>query len=99
MLVSSRACICASGRAFTCGRGATCSGTRGRTCAFTRSGARLFYCQPLYANPHGATLAEHRRAAVINAVREAGAFLLEDDYARDLTIDGTAPPPLAVKTS
>jgi DNA-binding transcriptional MocR family regulator len=65
--------------------------------AFTRSGARLFYCQPLYANPHGAILAEHRRAAVINAVREAGAFLLEDDYARDLTIDGTAPPPLAVQ--
>jgi DNA-binding transcriptional MocR family regulator len=63
--------------------------------AFTRSGARLFYCQPLYANPHGATLAEHRRTAVLDAVRQAGAFLLEDDYARDLTIDGTPPPPLA----
>jgi DNA-binding transcriptional MocR family regulator len=62
--------------------------------ALTRSGARLFYCQPLYANPHGATLAEHRRPAVTEAVRAAGAFLLEDDYARDLTIDGTPPPPL-----
>ncbi|MGI5211731.1 PLP-dependent aminotransferase family protein [Plantactinospora sp. CA-290183] len=63
--------------------------------ALTRSGARLFYCQPLYANPHGGTLAEHRRAAVADAVRAAGAFLLEDDYARDLAIDGTPPPPLA----
>jgi DNA-binding transcriptional MocR family regulator len=62
--------------------------------ALSRSGARLFYCQPLYANPHGATLAEHRRPAVADAVRAAGAFLLEDDYARDLTIDGTPPPPL-----
>ena len=63
--------------------------------AFARTGARLFYCQPLHANPHGATLAGHRRAAVLAAVRDAGAFLLEDDYARDLTIDGDPPPPLA----
>ncbi|RAO13660.1 aminotransferase-like domain-containing protein [Micromonospora noduli] len=63
--------------------------------AFARTGARLFYCQPLYANPHGATLAEHRRAQVAEAVRDAGAFLIEDDYARDLTIDDPAPPPLA----
>lgn len=63
--------------------------------AFARTDARLFYCQPLYANPHGATLAEHRRAQVAEAVREAGAFLIEDDYARDLTIDDPAPPPLA----
>ncbi|MEV4481345.1 PLP-dependent aminotransferase family protein [Micromonospora coxensis] len=63
--------------------------------AFARTGARLFYCQPLHANPHGATLAEHRRAPVADAVREAGAFLIEDDYARDLTLDGQAPPPLA----
>jgi DNA-binding transcriptional MocR family regulator len=63
--------------------------------AFARTGARLFYCQPLYANPHGATLATERRAAVASAVREAGAFLIEDDYARDLTIDGETPAPLA----
>jgi DNA-binding transcriptional MocR family regulator len=63
--------------------------------AFARTGARLFYCQPLYANPHGATLAGHRRAEVAEVVREAGAFLIEDDYARDLAIDGEAPPPLA----
>ncbi|MEV6813755.1 PLP-dependent aminotransferase family protein [Micromonospora sp. NPDC051296] len=63
--------------------------------AFARTGARLFYCQPLHANPTGATLAVHRRAEVADAVRDAGAFLIEDDYARDLTIDGEAPPPLA----
>jgi DNA-binding transcriptional MocR family regulator len=62
--------------------------------AFARTGARLFYCQPLYANPSGATLAAGRRAGVTAAVREAGAFLIEDDYARDLAIDGAAPRPL-----
>ncbi len=63
--------------------------------ALAYTGARLFYCQPLYANPSGATLAPGRRASVLAAVRAAGAFLIEDDYARDLTIDGEAPPPLA----
>ncbi|MGC4891975.1 PLP-dependent aminotransferase family protein [Micromonospora sp. DT227] len=63
--------------------------------AFARTGARLFYCQPLHANPHGATLSPARRAEVATAIREAGAFVVEDDYARDLTIDGEAPPPLA----
>ncbi|BCJ40068.1 transcriptional regulator [Actinoplanes ianthinogenes] len=63
--------------------------------AFARTGARLFYCQPLFANPTGASLAEHRRAAVMAAVRANGAFLIEDDYARDLVIDADVPPPLA----
>ena len=63
--------------------------------AFDRTGARLFYCQPLYANPHGATLHPARRRPVLDAVRRAGAFLLEDDYARDLTLDGEPEPPLA----
>ncbi|UQU67875.1 PLP-dependent aminotransferase family protein [Couchioplanes caeruleus] len=63
--------------------------------AFARTGARLFYCQPLHANPTGATLASARRPEVAAAVRDAGAFLIEDDYARDLTVDGEAPPPLA----
>ena len=63
--------------------------------AFDRTGARLFYCQPLYANPHGAVLHRERRAEVLTAVSNARAFLLEDDFARDLVIDGTPPPPLA----
>lgn len=64
--------------------------------AFRRTGARLFFSQPLHANPHGATLARDRRAAVLQAVADAGAFLIEDDWARGLTIDGAPPPPLAV---
>jgi DNA-binding transcriptional MocR family regulator len=63
--------------------------------AFALTGARVFYCQPLHANPTGATLADGRRAAVLEAVSAAGAFLIEDDWARDLRIDGDAPPPLA----
>ncbi|MEV6349361.1 PLP-dependent aminotransferase family protein [Actinoplanes sp. NPDC051851] len=62
--------------------------------ALDRTGARLLYCQPRYANPHGATLAAGRRPAVLAAIRSAGAFLLEDDYARDLGIDGEPAPPL-----
>jgi DNA-binding transcriptional MocR family regulator len=64
--------------------------------AFRTTGARLFYCQPLHANPHGAVLSAERRAAVLDVVAEAKAFLIEDDYARGLTLDGCAPPPLSV---
>ncbi len=63
--------------------------------AFGRTGARVFYCQPTYANPTGAVLAADRRAAVLSATAQAGAFLIEDDWARDFALDGEAPPPLA----
>jgi DNA-binding transcriptional MocR family regulator len=61
--------------------------------ALEETGARLVYLQPLYANPHGATLAPGRRADVLAAVRAAGAFLIEDDAFRDLAL-GAEPPPL-----
>ena len=60
-----------------------------------RTGARVFFSQPLYANPNGATLDAQRRFAVLDAVADAGAFLIEDDWSRDLAIDGDPPPPLA----
>ena len=63
--------------------------------AFHRTGAKLFYCQPSYANPTGAVLAPERRAGVIAATAAAGAFLIEDDWARDFALEGNAPPPLA----
>jgi DNA-binding transcriptional MocR family regulator len=63
--------------------------------ALRRTGARLVYLQPLYANPHGATLDSARRATVLDAVAAASAFLVEDDWARDLAIDGDPPAPLA----
>jgi DNA-binding transcriptional MocR family regulator len=63
--------------------------------ALRRTGARVVCCQPLFANPHGAVLAADRRAAVLDAVSAAGAFLVEDDWARDLALGGDPPPPLA----
>lgn len=62
--------------------------------AFARTGARLLYLQPTYANPTGAVLAPDRRAAVLDAARTAGAFVLEDDWARYLRLDGPRHPPL-----
>ena len=64
--------------------------------ALAASGARLVYLQPAIANPHGAVLAPGRRAAVLAAVRDAGAFLIEDDAMRELAFDPERlPPPLA----
>jgi DNA-binding transcriptional MocR family regulator len=64
--------------------------------ALAASGARLVYVQSTFANPHGATLAPARRAAVLEAVRSAGAFLIEDEPLRDLAFDPAAlPSPLA----
>jgi DNA-binding transcriptional MocR family regulator len=54
--------------------------------ALRRTGARVFYSQP--------TFAADRRDAVLDRIAAAGAFLVEDDWARDLAI-GDAPPPLA----
>ncbi|MBB4677992.1 aminotransferase-like domain-containing protein [Crossiella cryophila] len=65
--------------------------------AFERTGAKVFYCQPAYANPHGAILAPHRRAEVLAAARAARAFILEDDWARDLVLEGEHPPPLVAE--
>lgn len=62
--------------------------------ALTRTGARLVHAQPTFANPTGAVLAQTRRGAVLDVVRAAGAFLLEDDRARHLGVDRPAPPPL-----
>ncbi len=60
--------------------------------AFKRTGARLFYCQPTHANPTGAVLSPPRRAAVLDAARAAGAFVVEDDWARDFHAGPSAPP-------
>src|SRR4051794_8372851 len=61
--------------------------------ALGASGARLVYLQPVFANPHGASLAASRRADVLAAVREAGAFLIEDDAFREIALGAAAPPP------
>jgi DNA-binding transcriptional MocR family regulator len=62
--------------------------------ALAISGARVVYSQPTFANPTGRSLAADRRRQVLDVVADAGAFLIEDDWARDLCFDGTAPAPL-----
>ncbi|MET8679731.1 PLP-dependent aminotransferase family protein [Streptomyces sp. NPDC004647] len=67
--------------------------------AFRATGARVFVCQPLFQNPTGAFLSPQRRSGVLRAAREAGAFVVEDDFARHLVHEdaGTLPPPLAAE--
>lgn len=62
--------------------------------ALRTSSARVFYCQPTFANPNGAVLTRQRRIAVLEVVRAAGAFLIEDDWARHLALGAPPPEPL-----
>ncbi|ADB32617.1 transcriptional regulator, GntR family with aminotransferase domain protein [Kribbella flavida DSM 17836] len=61
--------------------------------AFARSGARVLYCQPTYQNPTGAVLSADRRRQVVEVARAAGAFVIEDDFARFLGHGGPVAPP------
>ncbi|QIM19171.1 PLP-dependent aminotransferase family protein [Leucobacter coleopterorum] len=62
--------------------------------ALERTRARVVYLQPSYANPTGAVLSQERRAQVLELAAQHGAFIIEDDWARHLGIDGRTPPPL-----
>jgi DNA-binding transcriptional MocR family regulator len=67
--------------------------------AFAATNARAFYCQPLFHNPTGTTLSADRRSRIAEIAFEAGAFIVEDDYARRLGHGGPTemrqlPPPL-----
>ena len=66
--------------------------------ALATTGARLIVVQPRHANPSGATLSASRRADVLNLARRFGAFVVEDDWVRDLDLepDHPSPPPLAL---
>ncbi|MER6714167.1 MULTISPECIES: PLP-dependent aminotransferase family protein [unclassified Streptomyces] len=65
--------------------------------AFRATGAPAFVCQPLFQNPTGAVLAPGRRAEVLRIARQAGAFVVEDDFVRRLVHEdaGPLPRPLA----
>ncbi|WP_017537630.1 aminotransferase-like domain-containing protein [Nocardiopsis halophila] len=67
--------------------------------ALRSSGARVFVCQPLFQNPTGRVLGAERRRAVLEIARAAGAFVLEDDFARHLAHADlpSLPPPLAAE--
>lgn len=62
--------------------------------ALAQSGARAVYLQPTFSNPTGSSLSRSRRADLGEIARRHGAFLIEDDYARDLAFDGRPPAPL-----
>lgn len=64
--------------------------------AFERTGARAFYAQPNYANPTGVQWSSSLAGDVLDTVRKHGAFLIEDDWARDLGIT-TDPVPVAAR--
>ncbi|WP_461031004.1 aminotransferase class I/II-fold pyridoxal phosphate-dependent enzyme, partial [Streptomyces sparsus] len=64
--------------------------------AFRATGARLFVCQPLFQNPTGAVLSAARRPEVREAARAAGAFVVEDDYARWMAHADAGPLPPAL---
>ncbi|MFG2782126.1 PLP-dependent aminotransferase family protein [Streptomyces prunicolor] len=65
--------------------------------AFRATGARVFVCQPLFQNPTGAVLAPARRPEILRIARDAGAFVIEDDFVRRLVHEdaGPLPRPLA----
>ena len=54
----------------------------------------MIYLQPTYGNPTGVCLSPSRRARVLELAAQRGAFVIEDDYARDLGV-GAPPAPLA----
>lgn len=64
--------------------------------AFAMTGARVFYCQPTLHNPTGATLTRERREQVLAVARAAGAFVVEDDFARYLATRPVPPPMVAM---
>ncbi|WP_432076796.1 PLP-dependent aminotransferase family protein [Streptomyces wuyuanensis] len=61
--------------------------------AFRATGARVFVTQPLFQNPTGAVLAPERRGEVLRIARAAGAFVIEDDFARRLVHADAGPLP------
>ncbi|MFE9425915.1 PLP-dependent aminotransferase family protein [Kitasatospora sp. NPDC006697] len=62
--------------------------------AFAMTGARLLYCQPTFHNPTGTVLSPERRRQIVDVARAAGAFVIEDDFARHLGHGRPAPRPL-----
>lgn len=62
--------------------------------AFAATGARVVLLQATFANPDGHVLAATRRSEVLDAAAAAGAFVIEDDWARWLGHGDVVPAPL-----
>ncbi len=58
------------------------------------TGSRAIYVQPTHQNPTGVVMSADRRHEVLAAAARAGAFVIEDDWARWLGYEGTNPPTL-----
>lgn len=59
-----------------------------------RSRAKLVYLQTAHANPTGATLAPRRRREVLDIARSRSVFVVDDQWARHLTLEQPTPQPL-----
>jgi DNA-binding transcriptional MocR family regulator len=62
--------------------------------AFDATGSRAVYLQPTHHNPTGIVMPPGRRHAVLDVAERAGAFVIEDDWARWLGYERTNPPTL-----
>ncbi|HSS61119.1 MAG TPA: PLP-dependent aminotransferase family protein [Candidatus Limnocylindrales bacterium] len=58
------------------------------------TGSRAIYLQPTHHNPTGIVMSLERRREILDVAARAGAFLIEDDWARWLGFEGTNPPTL-----
>jgi 2-aminoadipate transaminase len=63
----------------------------------SRRRAKLLYTMPTYHNPTSAVLSAERRQGLIEACREHGTLIVEDDYVHELTFDGKEILPLKAR--
>lgn len=62
--------------------------------ALIRTRAQAIYLQPNFSNPTGVSLSATRRKEIVELARKYNVFVIEDDYARDLSFTGHVPPAL-----
>ncbi|HET7419180.1 MAG TPA: PLP-dependent aminotransferase family protein [Candidatus Dormibacteraeota bacterium] len=62
--------------------------------AFETTGSRAVYLQPTHHNPTGIVMPVARRREILEVAARAGAFVIEDDWARWLGYERTNPPTL-----
>jgi DNA-binding transcriptional MocR family regulator len=62
--------------------------------AFATTGSRAVYVQPTHHNPTGIVMPAARRRELLEVAGRAGAFVIEDDWARWLGYERTNPPTL-----
>jgi DNA-binding transcriptional MocR family regulator len=59
------------------------------------TGATLVFAQSRFANPTGASWSDEMRSRVKDVLARRNAFLIDDDWAADLSLDGDPPPSMA----